>query len=553
MHDQLLARLCAYFSLLAALTLGCRLVAAVPAPAFNVRDYGATGNKNQDARPAIQRTLDAAAAAGGGTVYFPPGEYTSGTIHLRSHVRLYMESGATLLASPDGKAFDKEALLYGENLENITLEGRGTVDGQAEYEWRLNDLDDAYIGDNARLMKALGKPLLRPFPKGFPKATYPKLVLLIRCRDVRIAGLSFVRSRSWTIHPYACERLVIDGVYIHSSLKEGVWADGIDPDGCRDVRIANSTIETGDDAIVFYSMNFYGPALPCEDITITNCRLSSASSALKFCDGNMNSIRRVTVDNVVITRSNRGLAFMVFDGGYVSDVVIANLTIDCRRHDWFWWGDGDPIHFNIKRRSEVHSQAPRDKEPPPGSIRNVLIRNVIARGQGCSFINGHPESWLQNVALENVRLSLAADPASPYDKTSHAMKVRWADGLRIKDVAVAWGDAVPDKWQSALSVEDARGLEIDGFRARQARAGADAPAVLLRRVDGATFRNSAALDGTGLFLRIEGPGSRKVRLLANDLSSAVVPYSLGAGLSSAEVRLAGNLLPERASPAKRIQ
>lgn len=208
---------------------------------------------------------------------------------------------------------------------------------------------------------------------------YPHLVVLLRCKDVRIAGLSFIRSRSWTINPYACERLTIDGVYIQSSLKEAVWADGIDPDGCKDVRIANSTIETGDDAIVFYSSNIWGPPLPCENITVTNCRLSSASSALKFCDGNMNCIRRVTVDNTVITDSNRGIAFMVFDGGYVSDVVLSNLTIECRRSAWFWWGDGDPIHFNVKRRSEVDG-VKRENEPPAGSIRNVLIRNVVARG-----------------------------------------------------------------------------------------------------------------------------------------------------------------------------
>src|ERR1022692_4528091 len=94
----------------------------------------------------------------------------------------------------------------------------------------------------------------------------------------------------------------------------------------------------------------------------------------------------------VITGSNRGIAFMVFDGGYVSDVVLSNLTIECRRHDWFWWGDGDPIHFNIKRRSEVDGTA-RANEPPAGSIRNVLIQNVVAHGQGTSMIHGHPDSW----------------------------------------------------------------------------------------------------------------------------------------------------------------
>jgi polygalacturonase len=498
---------------------------------FNVRDYGATGHKAGDARAAIQKAIDACGTAGGGTVYLPPGEYTSGTLHLRSHVRLLIDSGATLFASLDSKAFDKPSLLFGENVENVTIEGRGTLDGQAEYEWRLaGDFDDAYIRENALLMKALGKPLLRSFPKGFPKEQmYPHLVVLLRCRDVRIADLSFVRSRSWTINPYACERLTIDGVYIQSSLKEAVWADGIDPDGCKDVHIANSTIETGDDAIVFYSSNIWGPPLPCENITVTNCRLSSASSALKFCDGNMNCIRRVTVDNTVITDSNRGIAFMVFDGGYVSDVVLSNLTIECRRSAWFWWGDGDPIHFNIKRRSEVDGVRRRN-EPPAGSIRNVLIRNVVARGQGSSMMNGHPDSWLDGVAIENLKLFVSNDPESPLQKTVNAMEIRWARNLKLKDVEVTWDKPSSDKWQSALRLVDVDDVELNGFRGRPAAAAA--PAVQFTNVEGVVVRNSKALPGTTVFLGVAGSKTRAIRLAGNDLGAAKTPYRLDAGVKS---------------------
>jgi hypothetical protein len=351
---------------------------------------------------------------------------------------------------------------------------------------------------------------------------------------VRIAGLSFVRSRSWTINPYACERLIIDGVYVHSSLKEAVWADGIDPDGCKDVHISNSTIETGDDAIVLWSSDIYGPALPCENITVTNCRLSSASSALKFCDGNMNCIRHVTVDNTVITGSNRGIAFMVFDKGYVSDVVLSNLTIECRRHDWFWWGDGDPIHFDIKRRSELDGK-PRANEPPAGSIRNVLIRNVVARGQGTSMIHGHPDSWLDGVSLDNIKLFVSNDPDSPLQKTVDAMQIRWARNLKLRDVEVIWDKPASAKWQTALRLEDAQDVELDDFRGRAA--GAGAPVVAFTNVDGATVRNSNAATGTELFLDIAGAASRGIRLFGNDLGAAKVPYRIGAGANQDAVVL----------------
>lgn len=82
---------------------------------------------------------------GGGIVYLPPGEYTSGTLSLRSHVRFHIEGGATLYASQNPEDFntkprpDKAALFFGENLVNVSLEGRGIVNGQAEYEWRVDD------------------------------------------------------------------------------------------------------------------------------------------------------------------------------------------------------------------------------------------------------------------------------------------------------------------------------------------------------------------------------------------------------------------------------
>ena len=195
-----------YFMKLWLLLAGCAF-ALCAQPVYNVKDYGATGRKEDNARPALQQAIDACGKAGGGTVYVPPGEYTSGQLRLRSGVRLYIEAGATLLASLDAREFDagpKAALIFGEDLHDIAIEGRGIINGQASYEWKLNDFTDFYIRPNQLLMEATGKPLMRAFPAGFPKETvYPRLVLLLRCEDVLISGLKFMRSRSWTINPYA--------------------------------------------------------------------------------------------------------------------------------------------------------------------------------------------------------------------------------------------------------------------------------------------------------------------------------------------------------------
>ena len=97
-------------------------------------------------------------------------------------------------------------------------------------------------------------------------------------------------------------------------------------------------------------------------------------------------------------------------------------------------------------------------EPPAGSIRHVIIRNVIAHGQGTCLITGHPKSWLDDISLENVKLFISTDPASPYDKSIHAMDFQYAKNLKVKDVEVNWEKPAWEKWQSALYFKDINGL-----------------------------------------------------------------------------------------------
>ena len=294
---------------------------------------------------------------------FPPGEYTSGTILPRSRVRIWLESGATVFSAKGQEAFPKDALFYGEDLESIALEGRGTIDGRAEYEWRENDIDDRYIEPNRVRAQAAGKSLRRAFPK---KDSVGHLLQLVRCRDVRpprplvrplaelddpYVGLRADRDR-WDRRPHEPHRWSL-----------GRWDRSRRLPRSPDLQLARSRRGTTRWSSIRPTSS--APRAPCEDITVTNCRLTSSSSAIKFCDGNQNCVRRVAIDNCVITNPNRGLAFMVFDGGYVSDVTVSNLTIECIRRDWFWWGEGDPIHFNIRRRAELDPKRDPNEDPRP--------------------------------------------------------------------------------------------------------------------------------------------------------------------------------------------
>jgi polygalacturonase len=131
------------------LVLACAsvLAAADFAPVYNVRTFGATGDRKTLDTAAIQKTIDAAHAGGGGVVYFPAGAFLSGTVFLKSNVTLYLAPGATLLGSTRIQDYNPKHLIYAKDVENIAIEGGGTIDGQG----------DAFLDKDL-------KPLPRPSP-----------------------------------------------------------------------------------------------------------------------------------------------------------------------------------------------------------------------------------------------------------------------------------------------------------------------------------------------------------------------------------------------------
>ena len=524
------------------------LFAAGPAM-FNVKDYGATGVRAANATAAIQKAIDACAQAGGGMVYLPPGEYTSGALHLRSHVRFHIEGGATLYASRDMNLFagqavvSKTALLFADHVEDVTLEGRGTVDGQGRYIWKQDDLDDVFVRPAKDRMRALGKSLLRSFPEGYPdRKIYPHLVWMGNATNIRITGLSFINSPTWTMGFYGVERMVIDGVYCYTKPNDAVWADGIDMDGCRDVHIANSSITTGDDCLVFISGAFWGPARTCENINVTNCRLSASANAIKFSEGNIKGVQHVTIDNCVINDDSSGFSFAASNGGFVRDVVISNLTLNLRRFDWFW-GQGGFMGMTLKTPEEYHGKPVSKDDPAPGSIQNILVRNIVVHAKGRAHIDGHPNSWIDGLTMESIKFFVGTDPTAAFDWTTNAMQFHWVKNLKLKDVEVHWEEPAAENWTSALSVEDARGVEIDGFSGRQAYLGRDVPAISLKNVSDVMIRNSRAPEGTATFLKVSGPDSRDISLFGNDLRKAKVAIQLDPDVEKAAVDTLDNFMP----------
>src|SRR5687768_3778715 len=351
---------------------GQSISAAQQTPAtrqFDVKAYGATGVRTQSATAACQSAIDACTAAGGGTVNVPPGDYSVGMLQLKDNVTLHVEAGATLFLIQDYDQFPRgrRAMLFAENAVNVAITGRGTLDGLAQYEFVPMRGVDPEITREIEIARAAGVDMRRYYRVGVQ--TY--MCILNNCRHVQLRDISIVHSPLWSVRLNDCDRVHVQGISIYSDLEKGVNADGIDIVSSRNVTIADSIIETADDAIVLKTIARDGqPARPTENVTVTNCILTSSSTALMIGTETEADIRHVLFNNCVIRNSNKGFGINVQDGATVSDVIVSNLTIETGRRHWNWWGSAEMCKLVLKKRRP---------DSRLGAIRDIVIDNEIGR------------------------------------------------------------------------------------------------------------------------------------------------------------------------------
>ena len=364
---------------------------------FDVKTFGAKGDGKTPDRDAINKTIDAAAAAGGGTVYFPAGTYLTGSIRLRSNLTLQFEPGCTLEASADPAAYDPpepnqwdkfqdfghshfhNSLIWGEGLENVSIVGGGRIGGKA-----LTRGERGGGGDKAIALKL--------------------------CRKVTLRDFSILTGGHFGILATGVDNLTIDNVTIDTN------RDGIDLDSCRNVRISNSSVNApNDDAIVLKGTHALGFARSTENVTITNSLVSGfdvgslvdgtyqrtlkqapdrdgPTGRIKIGTESEGDFRNIVISNVVFDRS-RGLALESVDGAHIEDIAISNITMR--------EVSNAPIFLRLGNRM----RAPEGT--PVGSIRRVNISNVVAYDADPrygSILSGIPGHDIEDVKLSDIRI-----------------------------------------------------------------------------------------------------------------------------------------------------
>ena len=380
---------------------------AAQAKVFNVKDYGAVGDRVAMETEAIQKTIDACHGEGGGIVRIPAGDFQIGTIWLRSNITLSLDHGASLLGSLDIADYKTEGLsnpreggphclIYAENARNIVIEGLGVIDGR-------------------------GTP--EHFPRirsgGREKSIRPRLIRMVNCDQLTFSGVTYRRPAFWGLHLIDCRNLHFKAVTVRFR-NNGYNNDGLDLDGCENVLIEDCDIDSGDDAICLKSsLN------PCRNIVVRNCKVSSNTAPLKFGTSSRGGFIDVRVTNCYFYNSPMGaIKLQLVDGGRLENVDISRIVME---------DVGNPIFIRLGNRGRSFGKRER---PPVGTLKNIRIRDVVAEvtiedraeaaragyknievetspgvtdaeksKSGPIMITGIPGHYVENVVLEDVTIS----------------------------------------------------------------------------------------------------------------------------------------------------
>jgi polygalacturonase len=468
---------------------------------YNVKNYGAVANgKNIDSE-AINKAIDAAASAGGGTVFISSGEYLCLSIRLKSNICLYLDQNAVIIAATPsdtlgwydmyepniwgdslryqdfGHSHWHNSLIWGENLSNISIIGMGLINGKG-----------LKMGGGDRKKMSGIESYTKSGANMNGQAN--KAIALKNCKNVTMRDFSVLNGGHFAILATGVDNFTVD------NLKLDTNRDGIDIDCCNNVRVSNCAINAPwDDGLCLKTSYALGYIKHCQNITIANCFLSGFDRGamlsntwekgpdqtapdkggpfgrIKFGTESNGDFKNITISNCVFENS-RGIALESMDGSNVEDVSISNITM----RD----ASSSPIFMRIGSRM----RGPADASI--GHIRRINISNMVAYNSNadyCALLSGIPGHYIEDVKLDNIRIWYAGggtkeqallvvseneqvypDPQMFGILPAYGFYIRHLKNIEISNIEVYFQK---DEYRPAFVFEDVQGINMINVKAQR--------------------------------------------------------------------------------------
>lgn len=443
---------------------------------YSVLDFGAVADGETMATDAIQAAIDQAAAAQGGRVVIPAGEFLSGSLELKSFVELHLAPGAKLIASSnyqnyldnhniknltqglvDEYVLPQRAFIVGYQANGCSITGSGEISGNA----------DGFILERGQYIHSMRGPengksqyLERPFT-----------IFLIDCQSVSLTNFTLRDPAFWAIRLTGCHDLVIDSIKILTDLMVPN-ADGIDIDRCQKVKIANCELITADDCISLKSCAGTAMFGDVSDVLIENCYMVSTSGAITLGTESVGDIRDVLVRNCEVDRSHRGFAVRAREGGEISNVIFENCKLATRAFSPDWWGHGEALHVTAFAWNTADKVGDGNPERAlEGRVSNVVFRNLEVDSEA-GILNWAAHSKLvKEVSYQNIRLRIGKRSRWPHridlrpndqlplvERPHNALEAVNITNLSIDGLDVTWDGASRELYGEAVAVDNCPGF-----------------------------------------------------------------------------------------------
>lgn len=462
----------------------------IEARIFDIRQMGADSTGNKPSTSIINKCIQQASEEGGGTIYIPSGTYLTGPIIMQSNITIDIESGALLKFSDkfedympfvqlrwEGTVMQSfSPLFYANNANNLTIKGRGTIDGQGAKWWKedkrlnkeikenngknpsLNNFQQKWIEANRGLTVSpyYEASLMRKFFR-------PPFIQFFQCQNIQIKGITIINSPYWTVNPEMCDNITIDGITIIND-PESPNTDGINPSSCSNVRIANCHINVGDDCITIKSGRDADGrkwGKPCENITITNCTMLAGHGGVVIGSEMSGGIKKIAISNCVFNGTDAGIRLKASRGrgGVVEEIRVDNIIMNDIQ--------GNAFIFDLFY--DKHSVVEPVSERTP-VFRNIHISNVTGNNiNQIGYITGIDEMPIDEISFNNINISakigFKATTANNLSFSNIDWSVKKGASLTLMNcnnvLINDFRSKIPIKNQEIISINNSKGIFIN--------------------------------------------------------------------------------------------